>query len=623
MRIFKKAVLSLILLASTANSAEADDIGNLITGITNTASSFFGPQKMPKELISYQFNFNDMPPTEEAASFSIQVALLGKGTFTVATLSNGETRDVNKNTLNKLYSLRGYRPIFVDMSASSQYLANIKDLLTQGAEDRGLKADAYWKPEFDAMMKNPNPKKLVALDMLLAQSYINFARDISVGATNPADCKQGLTDIELPKRKFSDYELLNEIANDPSFLEWGLAAIEPQSQDYQRIKQVLANLIFVREFSNRDGWPEMRNLNQGQLIHIGDNDVRLPGIRMRLADLGLLPNERREDPSTIYDQETADAVLKLQTGLKIGTDGVIGPVTFGLLNRPIDSFITQARANLERQRLLPHELGTDYVYVDLGSQKFKLVQNGQETLSMKVVVGQEARQTPTFIDQVDAVVFNPYWTAPSSIVVKDVLPHALQDPEYFAKLKMKVYKGKEEIDPTTIDWSQYSLENPPPFTFREEPGPNNSLGRLKFNLSKNSHAIYMHDTNHPELFNRSLRLFSSGCIRLEKPLEFAEALLGPQGLTGDKIRNALDYTYENGEYRNKAVPVKLDTPVKAYIVGTTMDLEDDGTVLFGPDVYKQDSRIVAAIEGKPESKCKEPVADAEGNDTPGSVRDAQ
>ena len=137
----------------------------------------------------------------------------------------------------------------------------------------------------------------------------------------------------------------------------------------------------------------------------------------------------------------------------------------------------------------------------------------------------------------------------------------------------------------------YSLEYPPPFTFREEPGDNNSLGRVKFNLALNHHDIYMHDTNHHDLFTETLRLFSSGCVRLERPRDFANYLLSQQGTSPDQLE------YMINDPAVVAQEIKLNQRLRVYIVALTTAIDPSGIVRFGPDIYGQDQRFVDALEG--------------------------
>ena len=488
--------------------------------------------------------------------------------------------------LNELYKLRAHKPIFVGKSGLLPMGDSLKSVLTDLSEDRGLSAWYYWTPEIESRLASMDPAAQLELELLLANSYLQYAKDVSTGRTNPADPAQNITDIELKKRSLKDLTYLNKIVSgDTASFIAGLEELDPPHTVYRRLVSLLAR------YRRMD--PADFSTIVGKTLRRGDQDPVIPQIRRRLYDLGVIrdPKERM-NPSVEFDSVIAQGVIWLQTSHKLDVDGVIGKGTYNALNVPLENRIRQIRANLERWRLLPRNLGDHYAFVDLGHQTLEVWKNKNLTMFMRVVVGQELRQTPTFIDQAVSVIVNPYWTAPSSIVVKDIIPHSLQNPNYFEQLKMRVFKGKTEIDPHSVDWTQYTLANPPPYTFREDPGDQNSLGRLKIDLSENHHAIYMHDTNAKHLFEQEKRAYSSGCIRLEKPVEFAEYLLQDQGIYREHIE---DMIYNQGLVAER---IKIKTPLKVYIVGTTIAVDAQNIVRWGVDIYKQDNRILDAMDGK-------------------------
>lgn len=513
----------------------------------------------------------------------IRLSLQAKGSIQIG------KKYVNIELVKQLYSLRGFQPIFVSDKGPLPLARTVYEPLVATAASRGLHYSFYWPAtEIDARTRTSDPRTLAELDLLLAQSLIQYAIDTSTGRTNPAQANQNVSDIEYAKRRFTDFALLNQMLT-PEALIPGLQSLEPKSPVYVRMVSALERLVAAKDGG---GWSD---LYLDKVLKPGMRSPAVPAIRTRLFDLGLLPETaRRLDQNQLYDSELEAGIRALQAGMKTAADGVVGSGTLKALDISLDKRIGQLRANLERWRLMPREFGPYYIQVDLGSQTLRAMQEGREIMQMKVIVGKVDRQTPSFYDEIGSVIVNPYWYAPGSIVVKDILPHVMQDPSYFDQLKMKVLDNGREVDTSRIDpyyWSQFTPENPPPFTFREDPGPNNSLGRIKFNLTKNNHAIYMHDTNHPELFANSLRIFSSGCIRLERPIEFGELVLRSQGITKDQILSMI------ADPLVVAKQIKLQTPIPVYIMSTTVSLADNGSLLYGPDIYGQDERMVGALDG--------------------------
>lgn len=505
--------------------------------------------------------------------------------------SNGTTsldlRSLDLKALRNLYQARSYKPLFVDSNGVKDIVNSLRTTLTNKAAENGLRDLDYWTPAIQTRIKpGASIQTLAELDLLLAQSFYRYASDLATGRLNPQELTQNIADIEFPKRELKDLSALAALLDDGKKLEEGLQNLAPQNVAYVGLGDALARLTLIRQSG---GWPALKPV---KAIKPGASDANVPAIRARMVDLGYLrDSSQRDSKSLVYDGQLVNAVKAFQAGLKLGSDGVIGNGTFKALAATIDSKIDQLRANMERWRLLPRDLGSRYIFVDLGHQEFNLFNNGNIDLQMRVVVGQELRETPSFLDQINDVVVNPYWNAPTSIVIKDILPKAVANPFYFQDLHMRVFFNKQEIDPSGIDWSQFSALNPPPFNFREDPGPENSLGVLKFNLSMNHHSIYMHDTNHRELFAKDDRMFSSGCVRLEKPLALADYLLSPQGLNEVQIQAMIDNPMII------AKQISLKNPIRAYIVSTTIAVDLDGTVRFGHDIYGQDLRLAQALNG--------------------------
>ena len=528
---------------------------------------------------SSSFGFNDTPD-ELTEALTRQIKFGSKVRI--------GRRNLDAARLREFYKLRNNQPLFVSALGPMQNASALANLLKEKSLSHGLLPADYWTQDMDSRWTRTDKNSLVELDLLLTSSFMQLAADIHTGRTNPQEREQEIYDIELKKRPFTDWAALNSMAATPYLLEAGLMALEPQHQAYKSLVQALARLQEARRLG---GWPTLNFRNK---VQRGASDKMIPAVRVRLYDLGLLqdPTERM-NMSEIYDDRLFAAVVKFQTSMKLGSDGVLGKGTISELSTKIETRIDQVRANLERWRLLPRQLGEHYIFVDLNQQEFRLVRSGQVMMEMKVIVGKDQRQTPTFMDQMTAVIVNPYWYAPASIVIKDILPKAERDPGYFEQLHMRVFDDRGEVNPYRVDWDDYSLNRPPPYTFRQDPGDHNSLGRVKFNLSENRNSIYMHDTNHKELFQQQKRLFSSGCIRLEHPRALGAYLMGPQGIGA----STLDAMIADPTVIHKTV--KLNTPVRVYIIGQSIAVDPDGSVRFGRDFYEQDARVVAALNSRP------------------------
>ena len=238
--------------------------------------------------------------------------------------------------------------------------------------------------------------------------------------------------------------------------------------------------------------------------------------------------------------------------------------------------------NLDRWRWLPESLGGRYVLVNIPSYELRLVDGGKEALRMKVVVGKAFNPTPVFSDEITYLVFNPRWNIPPNILVEEIVPEVQKDRGYLERHDMEIVKDGQIVSVGDVD-----LDEPKSFEIRQRSGPKNALGLVKFGLP-NKFDVYLHDTPADALFSRTSRAFSHGCVRLEKPVELAQALLRDQPKW---TRVAIEKAMQDGTEQH----VELRSPIPVHIVYLTAWAEQDGTLRFGEDVYGHDQTQSAAL----------------------------
>jgi murein L,D-transpeptidase YcbB/YkuD len=296
----------------------------------------------------------------------------------------------------------------------------------------------------------------------------------------------------------------------------------------------------------------------------------------------------------VFDEHVEHAVRRFQARHGLRVDGVLGPVTLAALNVSVTQRLQQLRANLERWRWLPRDLGRQHIVVNIARFTLDVVEDAQSVMTMRIIVGTPYRDTPAFSSQINYLVLNPSWNVPLRIAVEDKLPLIRQDPGYLGRNHMKVFQGwgteAREIDPGTINWSKVSAEKFP-YRLRQTPGPLNALGQIKFILP-NPFDVYLHDTPSRELFNRTIRTFSSGCIRVEKPLELAQYVL-----RGDPRWRHESLLATIGRRREQTIRVPVPVPV--HILYWTAWVEVDGTVHFRNDIYHRDTLVEQALNTRP------------------------
>jgi L,D-transpeptidase YcbB len=395
-------------------------------------------------------------------------------------------------------------------------------------------------------------------------------------------------------------------------LAWPAAAAIPVEQ--AGLDEAIARYEgYVKE----GGWPSIDELAEGKAIVQGESDERVAKLRSRLAITGDLDREQ-DNGDTTMAPEVAEALKRFQDRHGLEEDGILGPESVAALNIPANERLEQLKASTEQWRELVETIGQERaVVVNIPDFRLQAMQGGQTVLEMKVIVGKELNESPAFSDEMEYVELSPDWTVPESIVKEEILPKAIEDPGYLQAQHFEIirYEGNEArvVDPSSIEWSETTPETFQ-YGLRQKPGPWNALGRIKF-MFPNEHAVYLHDSPDEELFQKRERLFSHGCIRVEKPVELAQLVLNEQpeaAVNGDGEDGAAETRGEDaaetrGEEAARAPSepewtaekirseietseqkrVDLPAKVPVHIVYLTAWVAEDGSVQFRKDIYEK------------------------------------
>jgi murein L,D-transpeptidase YcbB/YkuD len=460
--------------------------------------------------------------------------------------------------------------------------------LLENASSEGLHAADYhvdrlreeWAIIRDASA--PDPRRLAEVDLLLTDAFMLFGSHLLRGRVDPETLDANWS-IE---RRAADFAAVLERALTGGSIRQALMQLAPPQPEYAQLRAALAR---YRRVQQAGGWT---TVPEGPALRTGDAGPRVERLRDRLQATG----ERAIDvpvadtTASVFDEALESAVLRFQARHGLDADGVVGAATLQALNVPVEARIRQIRLNMERWRWLPQNLGTRHLLVNIAGFELRLIEQGEDVMRMRVVTGQPYRQTPVFSGDISYLVLNPYWNVPHSIAVRDKLPLIKQDPGYLAQQKMTLFRGwgadAQIVDPATVDWSSVTARNFP-YRLRQDPGPQNALGRVKF-MFPNKYNVYLHDTPSRSLFARAERTFSSGCIRLERPLDLARYLLADQPeWTEARIQAVLGTNVERS--------VSLRQPMPVHLQYWTAWAERDGTVHFRRDVYSRDEPLGRAL----------------------------
>ena len=459
--------------------------------------------------------------------------------------------------------------------------ANVPELVAalRQATTHGLDPDNYGPANIERLREDPQPAARTELSRRLQRAFLDYARDLARGRLDPERVDP---DWKIPRDPFAPGDVLHALDRGDSIATI-LARLAPQQAGYRRLQQALALYTGI---SAAGGWPEVP---PGPELAERSRDRRVPALRRRLEltrDLTATPET--EDPFW-FDAGITVAVRRFQTRHALPETGRVDERTRATLNVPVQMRIAQLRAALERWRWLPRDLGARYLLVNTAGFMLEAIENGRPVFALRTIIGRTYRATPAFSARLTHLVLNPYWNVPRSIAVKDLLPLQQQDPGFLARKHIRVFETRNgilhEMDPQDIDWSQLSKDHFP-YRLRQDPGPNNSLGRIKF-VMPNPYDIYLHDTPSRGLFSLPVRTFSSGCVRVERPVQLAAWLLEDAHWSTGRIQRAID--------SGKQQWLRLPESVPVHVVYLTAWVDEQGRVNFRNDVYKRDTALLAAF----------------------------
>jgi len=411
--------------------------------------------------------------------------------------------------------------------------------------------------------------------VMLTGLVLRYAHSINSGRTAPALLRFGDQPGSAVQRDMAaKLAVVRNSRRLASFLE----QLGPRHARYRTLQE---GLQAYRELKAAGGWPV---IDQGPSMQFGDRGSRVAMLQYRLAvsgDVDFAPGPVNDR----FDDALALAVMRFQRRHGLPADGIVEAGTLAAMNVPVDERIRQIELNLERWRWLPAQFEPYHIFVNIPAFELTVVDGGQTVQTQRVVVGRKDRPTPMLASTMTYLELNPYWNVPATIAREDLLPKIQKDPQFLTRRNFQVFDSWDEnasaLDPRAIDWATFS-EDHFPFRLRQAPTPYNALGRVKF-MFPNPLSVYIHDTPSKGLFGRASRDFSSGCVRVEKPLALAALLLKRQGWSPAQLAQTL----EAGERQ----VVILKSPVPVYLVYMTAWAEENGELHFREDIYGQDREL--------------------------------
>jgi len=486
--------------------------------------------------------------------------------------------------LQKLYEPAEYAPAWLkNNEPSSQALAMISRF--NSAVQNGLEPEDYDASRWDGRLQalkssNGDP---AGYDVALSVCAMRYISDLHIGRINPRHLSFGL---DVDHKKYDLAHFVREQLLTATDVPAVLYSVEPPFPGYRRTEQALATYLKIMRDDDGEKLPIPK-----KPIEPGQTYAGVPRLTRLLRLVGDLPSNADPNGSDVYDSSLADAVKHFQRRHGLETDGRLGPATVKELNVPLTQRVRQLQLTLERWRWLPSEFSAPPIIVNVPDFRLRALDGSNKvSFDMRVVVGKALRtQTPVFSRDMQFVVLRPFWNVPPSILRGEIIPAIRRDRDYIAKKNYEVIRMDGKIVTSgAISNEVLAQLQAGKLAVRQRPGTSNALGLIKL-MFPNDYNVYLHSTPAPELFARTRRDFSHGCIRVEKPAELAAwALRNNPGWTLERIQEGMDHGPDN-------VTVNLTQRVPVFIVYGTALAYENNEVHFYDDIYGHDARLAAAL----------------------------
>ena len=482
-------------------------------------------------------------------------------------------------TLQEIYQHLQFRPVWTSESKIRQVLAVLEE-----STEYGLQPRDYHLPAIKALLARirqaPDPAVTAALDVLLSDGLVLYVHHRREGKVHPRDLYKEFNFERDHSGDLKPTELVQQAAAAEDLAAF-INAKAPFGNYYEMLRQ---QLIAYQALAASGGWP---SVPVGPTLRKNDRDRRVVAMRKRLQVTGELQSSA-SNGEDLFNEELKQAVMLFQSLHGLAADGLVGKQTVAAMNVGVDSRVKQLRVSLERLRWLEHNSDREFLVVNIAGFRLAYVKNQVIEWDTRVIVGTPYRTTPVFRSLMTYVEFNPTWTIPPTILREDTLPAIRKNPSYLAEKNISVIdRNGDKVDPSRIDWS--SLGRSVPYTLRQEPGPDNALGLVKF-IFPNAYSVYMHDTPHRLLFEQATRSYSSGCIRVEDPFKLVELVLPDRK---DFSLAEVGEILASGRTRR----VLLEKPLPVWLLYLTATPDASGRAQFFPDIYQRDPDVADWLDG--------------------------
>ena len=473
----------------------------------------------------------------------------------------------NNKTLFNFYKATNYRTIWQSEDSRKIILTELLKSDEEGLNPEDYKVKTL--SDFEKKSATLNDFDLAKYDILLTESFQKYISHLTNGTLNPRklyknwDLKENYIDLN---------ETLTNLLDSDSLAD-KIEQLKPNHIVYKRLKKALK---LINTFPKDD----FKALKIAEIIAPNDTNPSIIDIKKRLTYWKEL--QPQDSLTTIYDPETILAIKKFQSRHGLAIDGIIGPATISSLNFSKKQRMQQIIVNLERWKWYPKEMGKEYIIINIPDYRLTLIKEKDTLRTHRVIVGRAKRKTPILSSKLTQVVFNPTWTVPPTILREDVIPAILKNRSYLSESNIKIYDRNGKI----VSPYEWQLSQAKSYRYVQSPGTFNSLGMVKI-IFPNRFSVYLHDTNHRDYFDKIDRSLSSGCVRVDNPLELTEYLLNDAvNWNLEKITTILQ--------NEKTKFVKIKKEVSFHLLYWTAWSENN-KLIFRDDIYNLDNDLYTKL----------------------------
>jgi murein L,D-transpeptidase YcbB/YkuD len=516
-------------------------------------------------------------------------------TINLQSLLQTHLKGKNKDIVKNIYIQTGNKPLWIgthNTKKMSQLIQALKDPLfnykNKALDQKAIKKLLYYLDNNSISTKKQSAV-YARLDLLLTNSMVRLVRFIV----------QGDVDWNLVQKKFKALKDSNDIRIDwemstkpfPNQDQLILAIVNgnirsyltsliPMENHYKKLVKLLKNYRVMEKF------PKIKYSNSP--LKLGNWSGRVVDVKKRLQISGDYPKNANLDRT--FDQRLKKAVITYQKRYLLKVTGEVDKTMTYYLNQPAKKNIQAIITNLDKTKLYPKSFENEHIEINIPDFNLRYYRDNKKIMKMGIVVGRMDRPTPIFSDKIEYMVINPTWTVTDNLIKKDLIPVLKKQPNYLQEHDIHVFSGKKEVEVNYEMLEPYiHSDKPVPYRFVQYPGENNALGRIKF-IFPNKYSVYLHDTDNKTLLTRRYKLYSSGCMRVDKPFDLMNILLknSKKSYSQSDIEDILA--------TNKPTTIRLKKYVPVHIIYFTV-YEEDGLAYFKHDVYLYDKIIEESVEG--------------------------